>query len=260
MQNFIIYKNIKIAFSSEGKGGSIVLLHGFLENSTMWSSVKKELSKRNRVICIDLLGHGKTDCLGYIHTMVDMAKGVAAVLKHLKIRRSILIGHSMGGYVGLAFAECFPDNVKGLCLVNSTAKADLEARKTMRIRAVEAAKREYTTLVKLSITNLFGAENKKLFRREIKEVEKQALSTPLQGYIAAQEGMRLRKDREVLLYFSPYKKMIIVGKEDAMLHHEELLEQTKNPEVEVVILPGGHMSHIENEEGLIAALKKFIRS
>jgi pimeloyl-ACP methyl ester carboxylesterase len=75
------------------------------------------------VITIDLLGHGETECLGYIHSMEDNADAVHAVLAELRIRKAILVGHSMGGYVALAFAELYPENVKAL-LLNSTARAD----------------------------------------------------------------------------------------------------------------------------------------
>ncbi|MGB0892059.1 MAG: alpha/beta fold hydrolase, partial [Flavobacteriaceae bacterium] len=135
------YKGANIFYTDQGKGTAIVLLHGFLENSTMWNNFVANVSKNHRVICIDLLGHGKTECLGYVHTMEDMSDAVEAVLNHLKIRRSIFIGHSMGGYVALAFAEHFPDNVKGLCLLNSTTRTDSEERKKLRSRAILAAKR-----------------------------------------------------------------------------------------------------------------------
>ena len=254
------YKGANIFYTDQGKGSAIVLLHGFLENSSMWNDFASEISKNHRVICIDLLGHGQTECLGYVHTMEDMSDAVVAVLNHLKIRRSIFIGHSMGGYVALAFAEHFPDNVKGLCLLNSTTRADSEERKHLRSRAILAAKREYKSLVRMSIANLFRPKNRTVFKEEINQVKKEALKTPLQGYIAAQEGMKLREDREVLLHFSPYKKMMVIGKKDPILNYEELIEQTQNSEVEVVELQDGHMSYIENKKPLFAALKKFIRS
>ena len=254
------YKGANIFYTDQGKGTAVVLLHGFLENSTMWNDFFADISKNHRVICIDLLGHGQTECLGYVHTMEDMSDAVEAVLNHLKIRRSIFIGHSMGGYVALAFAEHFPDNVKGLCLLNSTTRADSEERKKLRSRAIIAAKREYKSLVRMSISNLFRPKNRTIFKDEINQVKKEALKTPLQGYIAAQEGMKLREDREVLLHFSPYKKMMVIGKKDPILNYDELIEQTSNSEVKVVELPDGHMSHIENKEPLFAALKKFIRS
>jgi pimeloyl-ACP methyl ester carboxylesterase len=260
MQDFIFYKNTKISFSSAGKGSAIVLLHGFLENSTMWSSIAASLSKNNRVVCVDLLGHGKTECLGYVHTMEIMAETVAAVLTHLKIRKSVFVGHSLGGYVALAFAEKNPDNIKGLCLMNSTTRADDATRVDLRNRAVEAVKTNYKNLVRLSISNLFRPKSRTLFKEEIKDIKEEALKTPLQGYIAAQEGMKIRNDREVLLHFSPYKKMLILGKKDPVLDYNDLLDQVKNTDVEVVEFPDGHMSHIENKDELIAALKRFVKS
>ena len=143
MQDFIVYKNSRIAFSDVGKGNAIVLLHGFLENSTMWSNISAELSTKNRVICIDLLGHGNSECIGYVHTMNDMALAVKEVLKLLRLRKYIIIGHSMGGYVSLAFAEKYPKHIKGLCLLNSTAQADTEERKELRSRACKIAKTNY---------------------------------------------------------------------------------------------------------------------
>ena len=147
----------------KGKGAAVVLLHGFLENATMWNSVADSLSKNNRVVCIDLLGHGQTACLGYVHTMESMAEAVAAVLTHLKIRKSVFIGHSLGGYVSLAFAEKNPDNVKGLCLMNSTTRADNANRVELRNRAIEAVKTDYKSLVRLSVLNLL-MEKKKIFQ------------------------------------------------------------------------------------------------
>ncbi len=254
------YKNAKISYSDQGKGTTVVLIHGFLENSTMWDKITPELIKRNRVITIDLLGHGKSDCLGYTHSMELFAETVKAVLIHLKIRKSIFVGHSLGGYVALAFAEKNPDNIKGLCLMNSTTRADDAARVNLRTRAIIAVKTNYENLVKLSISNLFRPKNRVLFKTEIKAIKKEALKTPLQGYIAAQEGMKIRNDREVLLHFSPYKKMLILGKKDPVLNYNDLLEQVKNTEVKVVEFPDGHMSHIENKEALITALKSFVKS
>ena len=124
MQKSIQFKNTNISFSDEGKGAAIVLLHGFLENLSMWNEITPHLLKKNRIIAIDLLGHGQSNCLGYVHTMELFAETVEAVLKHLKIRKCTLIGHSLGGYVVLAFAEKNPQKIKGLCLLNSTSNED----------------------------------------------------------------------------------------------------------------------------------------
>jgi len=253
------YKGTSVFYTDEGKGNTIVLLHGFLENSTMWDGIKPELIKRNRVVCIDLLGHGQTECFGYVHSMDLMAEVVSEVLQFLKIRRSIFVGHSMGGYVALAFAEQFPDNVKGLCLLNSTTRADDSERIQLRTRAIEAVKTNYSNLVRMSISNLFRPKNRTLFQEEIKQVKKEALKTPLQGYIAAQEGMKIRFDREALLHFSPYPKLLILGKKDPVLNYEDLVDQVNGTSVQKIELPDGHMSHIENQQEVISGLQEFVK-
>lgn len=254
-----LYKNTKIAYSEIGKGTAVVLLHGFLENSTMWNSHIEVLAKRNRVVCIDLLGHGQTDCLGYVHTMEDQADVVYHVLHELKIRKAILIGHSMGGYVALAFAELYPEMMKGLVLMNSTSRADSEERKTNRDRAIKAVKQNYTSFIRMSIANLFSEENRERLTEEIELVRDQALKTPLQGIVAALEGMKVRNDREVILHFATYPMLLILGKQDPVLNYDENKTQIENTKVELVTFNDGHMSHIENREELTNILSAFLK-
>ena len=255
----MVYKGTKINFNDEGAGSAIVLLHGFLENATMWEDIKKALLPKYRIITIDLLGHGQTQCMGYVHTMEQMADVVAYVLQQLKIRRAIFVGHSMGGYVALAYAEKLPDNVKGLVLMNSTARADSEERKINRDRAIRAVKTNHKSFIRMAISNLFRPKNRTLFAQEINAVKKEALQTPVQGIIAALEGMKIRNDREALLHFSPYKKMMMIAKHDPILNFDECLDQVKGTSVEIEILPDGHMSHIENQEEVVYALKAFLK-
>lgn len=255
----LLFKNTKTAYSDHGKGTAIVLLHGFLENQTMWDELILEFSKKYRIITIDLLGHGQTDCLGYVHTMEDNADVVHAVLSELRIRKAILVGHSMGGYVALAFAELYPENVKGLVLLNSTSRADSDERKKNRDRAIKAVKKDYSTFVRLSISNLFSEENRGRLIDEIEKVKLEALKTPLQGIVASLEGMKIRQDREVLLHFGPYPKLLILGKKDAVLNYEENKDQIENTDMELVLFADGHMSHIENKAELKKVLLEFFK-
>ena len=179
--NQIQYKNTTISYSDTGKGTAIVLLHGFLENQKMWDTYVATFAKRNRVITIDLLGHGETGCLGYVHSMEDNADAVHAVLAELRIRKAILVGHSMGGYVALAFAELYPENVKGLVLLNSTARADSAERKLNRARAVKAVKQSYTGFVSLAIANLFSENNRERLVEEIEKKKKRGLKNTASG-------------------------------------------------------------------------------
>jgi pimeloyl-ACP methyl ester carboxylesterase len=256
----ILFKNTTISYTDEGKGTTIVLLHGFLENKSMWDFYVPELAKKNRVITIDLLGHGATECLGYVHTMEDNADVVHAVLSELRIRKAIFVGHSMGGYVALAFAELYPDTVKGLILLNSTARADSEERKKNRDRAIKAVKQSFVNFISLSIANLFSENNRERLATTIENVKKEALQTPLQGIVASLEGMKIRQDREVLLHLTPFPKLLILGKKDPVLNYEETKEQIENTAVQLITFPDGHMSHIENQDELLAVLLSFFKS
>ncbi len=253
------YKNISVSYSDTGKGTAVVLLHGFLENSTMWEAFIPEFSKKYRVIAIDLLGHGKTEPLGYVQTMEDNADMVHAVLHELRIRKAVFAGHSMGGYVALAFAELYPEMVRGIALVNSTAKADSEERKVNRDRAIKAVKENYTCFVRMSVANLFSEDNRERLANEIEQVKVEALQTPLQGIVASLEGMKIRKDREVLLHFGNFPVLLTLGMKDPVLNYQENISQAENTKVETVTFPDGHMGPIENHEELKTVLFNFFR-
>lgn len=257
--NQILHKNTKISYSDTGKGNAVVLLHGFLENKTMWQDLVPEWNKKNRIITIDLLGHGETECLGYVHSMEDNAEVVQSVLSKLRIRKAVFVGHSMGGYVALAYGELYPENVRGLVLMNSTSKADSEERKANRDRAIKAVKKDYTTFIRLSIGNLFSTDNRERLIDEIEKVKTEALKTPLQGVVASLEGMKIRKDREVLLHLTPYPKMLVLGKNDPVLNYEDSLDQIEDTAVKLVTFPDGHMSHIENKDELKTVLLEFFK-
>ena len=248
-----------ISFSDTGKGSAVVLLHGFLENNTMWKDVIPVLSKNRRVIAIELLGHGSTEAIGYVHSMELMAEAVEAVLKTLRIRKIALIGHSMGGYVALAFAEKHPEKIKGLCLMNSTSLADDEERKALRARANKMVQNNFKNMVRMSFTNLFSEKSRIAFKPELELALTEALQTSVQGYIACQEGMRIRPNRSSVLRNGDFKKQIIIGKKDSVLDYETSLSEAEEVDAVTAVFDEGHMSHIENKPALIEVLKTFLR-
>ncbi len=254
------YKNASIAYSDNGSGNTIVLLHGFLENQKMWRHLEPLLEEQYRVINIDLLGHGQSDCLGYVHTMEDMADVVFHVLHKLKIKEAVFIGHSMGGYTALAIAELYPKVVKGLVLLNSTSKEDSEIKKKNRDRAIKVFKKNHVAAINMAITNLFSEENQNKMQTEIEQVKEDAISTPLQGIIATQEGIKIRKDREFILHQSDFPKLLILGQNDPVLEYNESLKQVEGTNTKVVTLHGGHMSHLENKEETTGEILAFLKT
>lgn len=256
----IKFKGINVSYTDKGKGKAVVFLHGFLGDKTVWKNFTKSFPKSlNRIITIDLLGHGKTDCLSYVHTMEEMAEAVYAVLKHLKLRKYYLIGHSMGGYVCLALAEKHPDDIRGLCMFHSTAKGDSKEKQKDRERAIKVVKRNAKIFIEEAIPNLFNTKNKPN-RRCIGQAKNIALNTSKQAIIAALEGMKNRMEREIILKFAPYPVLYIIGKEDKILPYEDLIKQSKLPKdgKYVLLEKVGHMGFYEAKNETVRVLKEFI--
>jgi pimeloyl-ACP methyl ester carboxylesterase len=238
----------------------VVLLHGFLGSAALWQFTRDELAKRFRVICVDLPGHGKSDCFGYIHSMELMAGAVKAVMEKLRLKRYVLIGHSMGGYTSLAFAELFPDHVRGLCLFHSTSYADSEQKKKDRDAAIRSVKRSPAIYVRSSVKNLFATKNLKHHGKEISFARQIAAKTPKQGIVNALEGMKDRPSRDVVLHFAKYPVLFIIGRYDNILPMQVLLDQSKSLKCQHLLLENsGHMGFLEQPDTCVKELKRFVR-
>ncbi len=253
------FKKIKVHYTDTGKGRVIVLLHGFLGSHEIWNEFVKKLSKRFRIITIDLPGHGQTPSIGYYHSMELLAQSVKAVLTKAGVRRYIVVGHSMGGYAALAFAELFPENVSGLCLFNSTAHADSEQKKKDRDRVIRLVKKEHKHYVSEVITSLFAPENVEKLKPEIDKIKKIASVTAKQSIINSLEGMKERKNRDMILKFAEYPVLFIVGKKDNVINYETMYSQMglcKFP-FTVMLEDAGHMGFYEEAKTTIKELELF---
>ncbi|MDH7446266.1 alpha/beta fold hydrolase [Aquimarina sp. 2201CG14-23] len=256
----LAYKGIEINYHISGKGTPLVFLHGFLENSTMWDDIISDFKDSHTCITIDLLGHGKTDCLGYIHTMDDMANATHAVLETINIQNPVLIGHSMGGYVALAYLSLFPEIATGLVLLNSTSFPDSEERKINRSRAIDIVKKNPHAYTSMAIANLFAEENRSKFRNQIEIIKNEAAKTPLQGIIAALEGMKIRKDHtDTLLKFN-HAKIIFSGEKDPVMSNSQNIAESKLCNTELITFDGGHMSYLENSDDFKKSLHHFTKA
>lgn len=255
------FRKVKVRYSDKGKGRVVVLLHGFLESLEVFDELSHRLSKSFRVISIDLPGHGQTPSVGYIHTMELMAQCVKAVMDSLHLKKYVVVGHSMGGYVALAFAELFPEHVKGFCLFHSTAMPDSDEKKKDRERVAEIVKQDHKEFVSGLIPKLFASENLPLLKAEVAVAKKIALDTPKEGIVAALLGMKERPSRELVLKNAKCPVFFIIGKKDVILAWENLLLLTSLPKrsFNIVLDHSGHMGFYEAPEETFKALRRFSR-
>lgn len=254
----LTFKNIDVHYTSQGNGDAVVLLHGFLEQKEIWDNITLALANTNQVIAIDLLGHGKTGCLGYIHTMESMSNAVVAVLNHLQITKAKFIGHSMGGYVALSCAKYHSNMVSSVVLMNSSADADSDEKKLNRDRAIKVVKKMPENFIGMALANLFSEENREQFSSAIIDLKAKALQTPTQGVIAALEGMKMRESFIPFLLKENIRIAFIIGEKDPVMPIENALQQVEILNAPYKVLSGGHMSYLEAMDDCILAIKQFI--
>ena len=255
------FRNGTIFFTDRGRGRVVVLLHGFLGSAEIWGPLADNLARSYRVICVDLPGHGGSDCFGYAHNMELMAKAVKTVLDTLRLKKYVIAGHSMGGYVALAFAELFPDNLRGMALFHTTAYPDTAEKRHERERAVNLIRQNKRVYTDETVRGLFAKKNVRYLKKEIAFAQRVARKTSRQGMAAALLGMRDRPGRDIVLGLVDYPVMMVIGGEDTVITAEQLQEQAevlKNPYV-LLLEHDGHMGFLESPKRCAKELRKFLR-
>src|SRR5690606_2240115 len=184
---------------------------------------------------------------------------VRETLAFLKISNADFIGHSMGGYVTLAYVEKFPVDVNSFALMNSSSLPDTDEKKEQRLKAVVTAEKNLDTLIKMSVPSLFAEQNLEDLKQEIAFTKELARETSLQGVTSALKGMRLRPDRTQILNDFRGKIGIIIGKYDKAVNPEELKKIIPPREnISVLELETGHMSHLEAPEETLGFIEGFL--
>ncbi len=255
----IYNNNFRINYKIEGKGNPIVLIHGFLETSETWADFSKLLSERFTVISVDLPGHGKSELFEEPYSMCKYAESIYHILNEEKIPKAILTGHSMGGYVALAFAENYPYMLSGLCLFHSTPFADSKEKmkaRTETINQIITGNKEI--ICKNHAKAVYADENIGKFTKEISEGEKIALSVSDEGIVASLLAMKDRKDRNDILEKLQVPFLYIQGKKDRFIP-ENVIHRINMPEnFEVSVLDNsGHTGFTEEKEKSLKLINDF---
>jgi pimeloyl-ACP methyl ester carboxylesterase len=262
MIKYATFKGIRVRFSDTGKGRALVLIHGFPETLQVWEEFSIRLARHFRVIALDLPGHGETPSIGYIHSTELFAESVKTVMDSLALRRYVVVGHSMGGYVALAFAELYPDKVSGLCLFHSSVVAETADKKKDRDRVIALVKKEKKHYLNEVVTSLFAPANVSVYKEEIRELRHIAQGISLQGLVNALEGMKDRPSRDWVVEQAKYPILFIIGKKDRVFAADMLSQQAAQIQraQTLVLESGGHMGFIEEKKICQDGLLQFVRT
>lgn len=262
MQKTFQYKNAAISYNIYGNGKPVVLLHGFAEDGSIWNNQVNYLESHCKLIVPDLPGSGGSELLQSANIEIEnYSDCIYALLNHEEINSCIMLGHSMGGYITLAFAEKYPAKLTGFGLINSTAFADNEEKKSTRKKGI-AMMEEHGAFpfIKNTIPNLFSQKFKQEHAEVVDvftEAGKDFTTAALVQYYTA---MMNRPDRTAVLKTSVVPVLFIIGSEDVAAPLNDLLQQVHLPNVSHIhILEGvGHMSMLEAPDELNKHLLEFI--
>lgn len=255
----ITFQNNKIVYSITGKGLPLMLLHGYLMSSQIWKDFKELLAMKYRVIALDLPGHGSSGSFPPVHSMELMAEAAEAVLENENIEKCNIIGHSMGGYVGLAFLEHYPNRIEKIMLLNTHPFEDTDRKIAIRnkiISLLKKAKKEL--LLGQMLSEMISPSDEEKYK-DIRESALDIVSIQsVKSLISTTNGMKLRPDRSLLLREPAVSLKWILSESDQQLNAEELVERARAMSIlEPQIIEGGHMSFLENPYGIFLIVHNF---
>jgi pimeloyl-ACP methyl ester carboxylesterase len=247
--------DIELAYTRQGKGTPLVLLHGFPLDHHIWDDIIPLLEDSFDLIIPDLRGFGESTTIDTPYTMDDLALDIAGLLDHLGIEKSAVAGHSMGGYVALAFARLYPEKISGLGLVATQALADPQDRKEGRYKtAADVAENGISNIVDAMITKFTSDRRLQEFARKSMESQQPA------AYIGGLKAMAERPDSTSLLASAKYPVAIIHGDADALIPIDRAYEM-KNlvPHAQFVeVKEAGHIPMMEAIKETAIGLKHLV--
>ena len=253
-----------VPYSIYGEGVPVILLHGFGEDATIFNNQIKALEQQCTLIIPDIPGT-ETDTLAFEKlepTLENLAECIKALLHHLKIEKCILLGHSLGGYITLAFADKYPEKLFSFGLIHSTAFADSEEKMNNRLRGIQLMN-DYgaASFLKATFPNLFSNVFKTERHNELEELITRFATISTDACVFYYKAMIARTDKTALLKNTSLPILFVIGEEDIAAPMADVLQQVSLPAFAVVhILENvGHMSMIEAPDKLNDILINFIK-
>lgn len=263
MNYYIHYNGGKVYYYDKGEGDAVILLHGYLETSDIWAGFADKLAKKFRVISVDLPGHGLSKVYSESHTMEFMAGALKSLLENLHLPKAFIAGHSLGGYVALAFLEHYPGMLSGYCLFHSHPFADRPetlAKREREIKVVRAAKKYL--LYPENISQMYATQNLEKFSKDLQRSKDIAATIRDEGIIAVLNGMINRPSRQKIMEEGRVPCLWILGRQDNYISLTDVLSKVNLPgNARVEILENsGHMGFIEEQDLSVKLISDFAGS
>jgi pimeloyl-ACP methyl ester carboxylesterase len=260
-EHALIEKDLSLFYRIAGEGEPVMLIHGFAEDSKIWDGMIEGLRNEYKLIVPDLAGSGKSTGNMENVSMESLAEHIYMILEKEKIESCYMIGHSMGGYITLAFAELHGEKLKGLGLFHSTAYADSDEKKNARNKNIDFIKKHGSAkFIEQAIPNLFSDYTKKQNPAYINKLIEQYGNFSAISLVAYTEAMRDRPDRTEVLKKFQQPVLLIIGEYDTAVPIEQSLKLCKIAEFAYIYIGAhsGHLGMLEEPEYCLKAIRDFL--
>ena len=258
----IQYNQAKLNYAIYGNGMPVVLIHGFGEDGSIWTNQIPLLEKTFKLIVPDLPGSGKSErLLSENPSIEDYAAVIHAIIKKEDIHSFVIIGHSMGGYIALAYGEKYPTFIKGLGLFHSTAFADSSTKIEARKKSISFIE-EYGSqaFLKTSTPGLFY--NQQIHQAAINNLISNGVNIEKQTLIEYYQAMMNRPDRTAVIQKASFPILFIAGQHDIAVPITDSLKQSHwaNATHFHILENSGHMGMIEENEKANEILLEYLNA
>lgn len=264
MEQIIEIGEYKIFTTLEGNGPPLLILHSYWGNLCLFDQLTTSLSVNNKVIRIDLPGHGNSGIPPPDYTFDNFVPILSELLIRLNVLEKIsIIGHSMGGYVAMAFAVAFPQKTAVLILMHSPIRSADDQSIKLRNREKNLLLRgKMELMLQLTVTSNFAPENILKMKKEIALLFQTAEQVTPEGALSTIYALNHRSGYFEGLQSAQYPVLIIIGKYDKVYRADEQIDDAnKIPGASVLVLNhSGHMGFMEEENLVLTRLKEFLQT
>jgi pimeloyl-ACP methyl ester carboxylesterase len=249
MQKKILFRSSELVYEISGRGTAVMLVHGFTEDRRIWDSLLSGMENKYQWIIPDLPGSGDSNYNSSLNCIADFAECVGAIMENENIPELVLIGHSMGGYISLAFAEKYPEKITALGLFHSSSYPDSREKKESRDKNIRFIQNHDPSLfVEQSIPGLFSDSFKAEQPEEIRKLIHRYANFKQESLVQYLDVMKNRPPTTGVLASITKPVLFIMGEEDKAVPIKDSLEQCHLPRISYIhiLTRTAHMGMIEN--------------
>lgn len=258
----IVIDNLRVSYTDLGSDNRqvIIFIHGFPFNKTMWNDQLEALKENYRVIAYDIRGFGSSNPGQSDFTIDLFADDLINLMDALKIKKAIVCGLSMGGYIALNAIGRYPKRFEALVLSDTTCMPDTPEIKAKRLLAIEnVMEKGVENYAEASLKNFFAIESFTQKQEEIGLVKTMILNTPKTSICKALIAMCDRNETESILPEIKVPVHVMVGEQDTItpLASAQFMNlRIKNSSLSI-ITQAGHLANIDNPTEFNDQLRKF---